>query len=241
MTKLGLSFGFAVFLPVFIWVLLVPYPVSSQVVLPLLLDDSRESSAQYEDTLRELVERYEDLRERLREEIRRNEDRYSRAEMDAAVAELENELSHAYRRIERLEAQLKESLLRHREAEAKSLRYKATLLKTENGLLRELDTERRIAEAMDVEKIFQVGPTFSPAGTLGVLGAINLPGTPMGLLAGTDYDLREQAWTSRFGVTFSFLSQRSIVDTWIRLQNRERTKDMLTTEELRAIRSRRRR
>lgn len=213
----------------------------AQVVPPIVLEHVEEVPPQYEATIRDLVERYEDLRERLRVEIRRNEDMFTRAEMEAAVRDLERDLERSRARTAALEAQLKESLVRHRLAEEKSRGYKAAMLKMEDGLLRELETTRSIVDAMQVEHIFQVGPTFSPAGTLGALGVINIPGTRLSLVGGTQYDLRDQDLTTLFGVTFRFLSQRSIVETWIRLQNRrDRQKAQLTEEELRMVRNRRR-
>lgn len=240
-SKRALHYTFPVLLVAVTVLLTVSPSASAQVVPPLVLpNESEEIPPQYEDTIRDLVNRYEDLREQLRVQIRRNADMYTRAEMDAALSDLRRELDEAQARIGTLEALLKESIVRHRVAEEKSRRYKATLIKTEAGLLRELDTTMRIVDTMQVEKIFQAGPTFSPAGTLGALGIINLPGTPLSFVAGSDYDLRDQNWTYKFGVTFSFLSQRSIVDAWVRLRSRERQKELLTRQELDAIRARHR-
>ncbi len=212
--------------------------VPGQVVPPVLIQEDAVIPPEYEDSIRDLVERYEDLREQLRAEIRRSADMYTRAELDDAVRDVERDLLDAQARLVELEARLKESLLLQRRAEEKARRFKTTLAKTERGLLRELETTERIVDAMDVERVFQVGPTFSPSGTVGALGIINLPGTPLSVVAGTDYHLREQEWTSKFGVTFSFFSQQSIVDAWIRLRGRERDKAELTADELRAIRAR---
>jgi hypothetical protein len=226
------------FLPA--WLLVAgPGAVFAQAIPPIIIEEELDLPDRYEDSIRDLVDRYEDLRERLRLEMRRNEEMYTRVEMDAAVRDLQAELENASRRTVVLEARLKESIVRHRVAEEKSRSYKATLLKTEAGLLRELDTTWSIVDAMQVEHLFQVGPTFSPAGSLGALGIVNIPGTRLGFMAGTDYDLREQEITTFFGVTFRFLSQRSIVEQWIRLRNnRDRQKELLTRDELRAIRNR---
>ncbi|TVR71802.1 MAG: hypothetical protein EA427_04125 [Spirochaetaceae bacterium] len=222
--------------------LLVPFNARAQVIPPIVLEYEYEEddSSRYEDIIRDLVDRYEDLRERLRVEIRRNEDMFTRAEMDEALRLFRADLQEARARITVLEARLKESEVRRRTAEEKSRRYKATLLKTEDGLLRELETTWSIVDAMQVEHLFQGGPTFSPSGRLGALGIINIPGTRLSLVAGTDYDLRDQDWTTTFGVTFRFLSQRTIVENWIRLRNREHQKEYLTPDELQAIRARRR-
>lgn len=215
-------------------------PVSAQVIPPILLEEEIDTTPQNLETMRELVNRYEDLREQLRIERTRRQDMYTRAEMDAALEDMRRNLNDAYARIARLESQLKESLVRHRVAEDKARRHKATLLKTEAGLLRELDTTRAVVDTLQVEHLFQVGPTFSPAGMVGALGVINIPGTRLSLVGGANYDVRDQDWSSVFGVTFRFLSQRSIVEGWIRSRSREREKAMLTRDELRAVRERNR-
>ncbi|WP_076488556.1 hypothetical protein [Alkalispirochaeta americana] len=155
------------------------------------------------------------------------------------LRDLERELAQAYQRLARVEQQLKEAVVLHRRAEDRALRYKTTLLKTEGGLLQELDTQQRVLEALPVERLLQVGATFSPEGSLGALGMIALPGTPLSVISGVDYDFREKEISTRFGVMVGLFSQRTLVEPWVRSRPpRIPEKATLTPEELQAIRAR---
>ncbi|POQ99004.1 hypothetical protein AU468_11490 [Alkalispirochaeta sphaeroplastigenens] len=155
------------------------------------------------------------------------------------LRDLERELEQVYRRLALVEQQLKEAVVLHRRAEDRALRYKATLLKSEGGLLQELDTQQRVLEALPVERLLQVGATFSPEGSLGALGMVALPGTPLSVISGLDYHVRDKELTTRFGVMVGLFSQRTLVEPWVRSRPpRIPGKARLTPEELQAIRAR---
>lgn len=198
--------------------------------------DTSADIQRYEETIRDLVERYEDMRARLREALRRNQDLFSRAELDDAVRDLEEKLLRAEERSRVLESRLKAADAGRRVAEERARRYKILLVKGEAELRQDLETARWVSRTVQAEKLFQVGSTFSPAGTLGLVGIVNLPGSRLSLLAGADYHLRSQEWMGVFGFTLGFLSQRTIVDALARTGSARESKRVLTPEELRAVR-----
>jgi hypothetical protein len=223
-------------------IVVYPVDVPGQAIPPIVIEEPRqvqqsdEMSRTHEETIRDLVERYEDMRERLREALRRNEDLYSRAELDDAVRDLEAKLQRAEERSRVLEARLKDITARQRIAEERARRYKILLVKGEAELRGDLEAARWVSRTVQAENLFQVGSTFSPAGTMGLVGIINLPGSRLSLLGGADYHLRSQEWMGVFGFTLGFLSQRTIVDALARTGSARESKRVLTPEELRATR-----
>lgn len=187
---------------------------------PELIIESEEIPEDYEAAVLDLVERYEDMRQRLRVEIQRNSELYTQEELNAAVGEVQEELDQVIADLEAAENEHKALRRALNEAQEDSLEYKAALAKSRTDFEEEIATLRAVIDGTEEESLFQVGPTFSPAGTLGAVGILNLPQTNVSLLAGTNYILREQELNAVFGVTFSFLPQQALREGWERLANR---------------------
>jgi hypothetical protein len=178
--------------------------------------ETGEIPEEFEEMVRDLVDRYEELRLLLRREIEKNANLYSQAEIDAAVAEVENrlkaELAAANERIALLEAQRDALSGAVRLAEAEFMMHQGGGTQTAEELAVEVESLRATIESIEEESLFQIGATFSPAGTLGAIGILNLPQTNVSLLTGTTYFLREQEFNLMLGVTLSFLPAREISD-----------------------------
>ena len=201
------------------FLLIIPCLPAQDDVGPALSDVSG-IPEEYEDTVRDLVERYEEMRTMLREQIRLNTELYTDAEMDAAVADLESELDDLSAENEMLRREYKELLLTTKNSEARTARYKEELVKTRMGLSAEVDTLERVIGSIEEERLLQVGATFSPAGTIGAIGTLNLPGTNVSLITQGIYDLRDKEFSTAFGIGFALFPQRSIVEGFQRFQNR---------------------
>lgn len=182
--------------------------------------ETGEIPEEFEEMVRDLVDRYEELRLLLRREIEKNANLYSQAEIDAAVAEVENrlkaELAAANERIALLEAQRDALSGAVRLAEAEFMMHQGGGTQTAEELAVEVESLRATIESIEEESLFQIGATFSPAGTLGAIGILNLPQTNVSLLTGTAYFLREQEFNLMLGVTLSFLPAREISDRFAR-------------------------
>ncbi|MFW5976016.1 MAG: hypothetical protein ACOCRY_01915, partial [Alkalispirochaetaceae bacterium] len=174
----------------------------------------------YEAAVLDLVERYEEMRRRLRAEIERNAELYTQEELDAAVAEVQAELDETVAERAAIEDERKALRRAVYDARQDALRYKAALAKVTSDFEEEIDTLETVIAGTEEESLIQVGATFSPAGTLGAIGILNLPQTNVSLLAGTNYILREQELNAVFGVTLSFLPQQHLVEGWERFRNR---------------------
>jgi hypothetical protein len=175
--------------------------------------------------VRDLVDRYEELRLLLREEMAKNANLYSQAEIDAAVSEVENrlgaELTAANERIDLLEAQRDALAGALRLAEAEFMMHQGGGTQTAAELAAEVASLEETIASIEEESLFQVGATFSPAGTLGAIGIVNLPQTNVSLLAGTNYFLRDKEFNLMLGVTLSFLPAREISDRFARRGERD--------------------
>lgn len=175
---------------------------------------------EYEEAIRDLVERYEETRELLRREIERNADLYTQEELDDAVTAVEGslgaELTEARTRLEELEDAVKGLRVSLKNAQDEARGFKADLAKTVADSDQEVAGLESTLAAIEEESLIQVGATFSPAGSLGAIGILNLPDTNVSLLAGADYALRDRAVSARFGVTLSFLPQQQIITGWNR-------------------------
>ncbi|MEX2444306.1 MAG: hypothetical protein WD492_11905 [Alkalispirochaeta sp.] len=186
----------------------------------LVISETEEIPEDYETAVLDLVERYEEMRRRLRAEIERNAELYTQEELDAAVVEVQQELDHVLAQLEAAEDEHK-ALRRALDDERQdALRYKAALAKSRADFDEEIDTLETVIAGTEEESLIQLGATFSPAGSLGALGILNLPQTNVSLLAGTNYLLREQELNAFFGVTLSFLPQQVLRERWERLGNR---------------------
>ncbi|MFW5694070.1 MAG: hypothetical protein ACOCYB_02800 [Alkalispirochaeta sp.] len=186
----------------------------------LIISDSDDLPEDYEAAVLDLVERYEEMRRRLRAEIERNSDLYTQEELDAAVADVQDELDETRAELDALHDERKALRRAVDEERENARRYKAELVKSRTDLEAEIATMQAVMDGTEEESLFQVGATFSPAGTLGAVGILNLPQTNVSLLAGTTYILREQELNALFGVTLSFLPQQRLVEGWERFQNR---------------------
>ncbi|MFW6229312.1 MAG: hypothetical protein ACOC2V_07605 [Alkalispirochaeta sp.] len=211
--------GLAVFFLTMI-LLGVPGSLFSQTAPGPALADTEGIPVEYEDTIRDLVERYEEVRTLLREQIQINTELYSRDEIDAATAELRAEVEELEEENASLRQDYKAVLVAAKNADAETRRAKAELTKMRTGLGGEINTLERVIASIEEERLLYVGGTFSPAGRIGLLGQINLPGTNVGLLTEGVYDLRDRKFTTAFGISFGFFPQRSIVEGWERLRNR---------------------
>lgn len=179
---------------------------------------------EYEEIILDLVERYEEARRLLRAEIARNENLFTAEELEAAVAQTEAdlgaELISVQTELDELEAAYKVLRTQVKNATDEARAYKDALVKTTTDSESEIATLQQTLDAIEEESILQLGATFSPAGSLGALGIINLPDTNVGLLGGATYRLRERSVEALFGVTLSFLPQQGLVEGWTRLRNR---------------------
>jgi len=179
---------------------------------------------EYEDRVRDLVERFEEARRLLREQIQLNAELYTQEEIDAVVADLEERLAQAEARTALIEREYKALLDAFKATEQESLRYKEELAQTRADLGAEIDTLNAVMNTAELEDMIQVGPTFSTEGSLGVVGLVNLPGTNLSLLSQLDYALRERDARTIFGVTFSFVEQGTLVESWERFLARRRNR-----------------
>lgn len=173
--------------------------------------------SEYEDTIRDLVERYEEMRSLLREQIQRNTDLYSQAEIDAAVADLEAEVLALETENAALRNDFKRLLVAKKNAENETERFKDLYAKTRSDLTAEITTLDGVISSIEEETLLQIGATFSPEGRLGGIGILNLPGSNVSLITEGLYDLREKRVTTAFGIGFGLLPQRTIVEGYHRL------------------------
>ncbi len=203
-------------LMVVIWGLTgVPAFLHAQMVPPFV-DDTESMSPALRETIEDLVERYEDLRTRLREQIRINETLFSREEVDRLLAELEEDLSLARQRIAELEDELVVANVARQDALDEAEAARARRDEAEEELQREVAVYQGVLENLEVERLLQAGPTFSPDGEIGAIALLNLPGTNLSLLGGVNYRLRERDFSTMFGATLSFFPQRNLVESWQR-------------------------
>lgn len=207
------------------------------VILVLLLATgvggfAQELPAEYENRVRDLVERFEEARRLLREQIQLNAELYTQDEIDAAIAGLEERVAEAEARTALIEQEYKALLEAFKYAEMESLRYKEELAQTREELGREIETMRAVLRSAELEDMIQIGPSFSTAGSIGALGLFNLPGTNLSIASQIDYVLREREARWLFGVTFSFIEQGTLVESWerflMRRRNREESKAAMT-------------
>jgi hypothetical protein len=179
--------------------------------------DLNEIPVEYEETIRDLVERYEEMRSLLREQIQRNTDLYSQEEIDAAVAALEEEVLALETENTMLRNDFKRLLVAKKNAENETERFKDLYAKTRDELTTEISTLDGVISSIEEETLLQIGATFSPEGRLGGIGILNLPGSNVSLITEGLYDLREKKVTTAFGIGFGLLPQRTIVEGYQRL------------------------
>lgn len=202
-------------LPVALLLLLTLAPVWSQT------QDTRQPRAEeireYEERLRDMVNRFEEARELLRRQIDENRAlRRENAELRQQLESLREERNQLEEmtedeRIEMLRANLREerelrnALIRKlKSAVDENDRLEARLKKAEGSHLAAQDDFIEILEFREEQKLFQAGTGFSPSGYMNGLFLVNIPETPLGLFAETNYHFREKEWNYSVGVQFRF-------------------------------------
>lgn len=178
---------------------------------------SEEEIRQYEARLREMVNRFEEARELLREEIAENEAlREENAELqrelrqireererlegmsdDQRIAELRREVDSAERLNDALVRKLKATLAEGDRLEALLKKAQADREAVRDDLLTRLDLREE-------QKLFQIGTGFSPQGYINGLVLFNIPRTALGLFGETNYRFREREWSYSVGVQLRF-------------------------------------
>ena len=197
------------FVPLLIGVLLSP--LGAQELDFEFQDPAVEIPEEYEAAVRDLVERYEELRQILRSELERNNLLYTQEELNAAVSEAHAEyrdLEAAYTRLAEEHKTMHEELKTELAAARGS---KTDLRRTNEVLAGELGTLRLVLDDVEEQRIFEVAATVSPAGSLGALGTINVPGTGVGLMGGARYLLRDKEFDAVFGVSYGFLRHSTVL------------------------------
>lgn len=191
-------------------------PAAAQEVPGPALSGVGEIPPEYEQTVRDLVERYEQMRAMLREQIRRNTELFSQQEIDTATAELDAEVERLESENASLRRDYKALIAETKLARQYASAFKDELVKTRATLSGEIGSLEHALASIEEETLLNIGGTFSPAGRVGAFGQINLPGTNVGLIVEGIYDLREREATTAFGVSFGLLPHSSIVEAFRR-------------------------
>lgn len=173
---------------------------------------------EYEATIRELVDRYEEMRALLRREMERNAGLMSAAEIDQAVAEVRAELELAQATILAWQGEYKRASNYAKQGFRVAQFYKEQHQKAVIAHEREVTILRATLAGIDEERLLAVGTTFYPEGFLGATLQVNIPGSPLGFYVEGLYRTREQDYFYGFGVNFAFLRQRHVVEGWERLR-----------------------
>lgn len=185
------------------------------------VSDTRQSTSEeireYEERLRDMVNRFEEARDLLRRQVDENQAlRRENAELRHRLQELREERNQleemtANERVATLqsrlreERELKEALIRKLKASIwANERLEARLKKAEGTQFVVQDDFIDILEYREEQKLFQVGSGFSPSGYMNGLFMVNIPETPLGLFAETNYHFREKDWDYSVGVQFRF-------------------------------------
>lgn len=191
-----------------------------------LLDQGTGIPPEYEAAVIDLVERYEELRRILREQIQLNDRLYTEEEIDAQLADLRRQLQAGQRENAQLRRQYKMVVDTLKRVQDEELALRDELAKTRIDLGVEIETLEDVIASIEEENLFQLGPTFSASGRVGGIGIFNLPATNLSLVFSADYALRDRDFATFFGATFSAVPQRSIVEAFERVRaRRERRLD----------------
>ncbi len=180
---------------------------------------------EYEEAVRELVERYEEVRILLREQIELNASLYSESEMEKMTAGLRAQVAALEADLVELTAEYKRAINVAKRAEADALAFKNQLTKVRGALTEEVDTLVSIIDNVEEERLFTLGGGFSQAGYLNALGMFNLPGTNLSMFGQANYEFRTQQNFVSFGVAFQILPQRMVVESWERFRRRMRARN----------------
>ncbi|MFW5811760.1 MAG: hypothetical protein ACOCWS_02160 [Alkalispirochaetaceae bacterium] len=187
--------------------------------------EESEAIRQYEQRLRSMVNRFEQTRELLRQQIEENEalrrensdlaqqldavsrqrDQIEGMSDDERVAALQGEV----RELQLLNDSLTEKLKGRVE---ENRRLTARLKKAEAEQLEAQDEIVELVDLREEQKLLQVGAGFSPNGYMNGLFLVNIPETPLGLFAETNYRFREKEWSYSVGVQFRFAALTNLIN-----------------------------
>lgn len=187
--------------------------------------EESEAIRQYEERLRGMVNRFEQTRELLRRQIEENE------ALERENAELQEQLSTIRQERDRLEGMSDDQRVAVLQQELTELRalndsliekLKGTVEENRRltALLKKAEAEGRtvqdeflgLLELREEQKLFQVGAGFSPNGYMNGLFLVNIPESPLGLFAETNYRFREKDWSYSVGVQFRFGALTDLID-----------------------------
>ena len=177
---------------------------------PVELFNVGEVPPEFEQTLRELVERFELTRDLLREQIELNARLFTQAEVDALVATIYEENRALRAELKRLRAIAKHEAQRAERFKREAMKFRLASVDRSQQLEATLN-------AIEDERLLQLGTVFYPRGSLGVFGLINLPDSSVGLYSQFDYHVQTQQTAFGFGFSFALLPQSSLVAFWQRL------------------------
>mgnify|MGYP006288931275 CR=1 FL=1 len=193
------------------------------IAVPLLSQDAGSSGAtseqirQYEERLRDMVNRFEETRELLRQQIDQNETlQRENAELRQqleTVREERNELEgmSADERVASLESQLRraeqlnDALIRKLKGSIEqNTRLQERLKKSRSEREAVRDDFLDLVELREEQKLFQIGTGFSPQGYINGIALLNIPEAPLGLFVESNYRFREKKWAYAVGVQLRF-------------------------------------
>lgn len=203
----------------FLFALVATGPISAQTNNDLVSNPPN-LSPDVEEQISGLVQSYEQLRTLLREQIARNRDLVSQAEIQKAVDDLEAELDEAEARVAILEQMYKTTLDDLKRAEREIVAQKGLIEAIQVDAALEIDTLERVVANTEEERIVLLGPTFSTSGTIGAIGVFNLPSTSVGALGAIDFEPRTRTFRTHVGITVGIFRQRPLVEAWERFRNR---------------------
>ena len=173
-----------------------------------------------EQTLRELVERFEQTRDLLREQILLNEQLFTQAEVDALVVDIRATAAAIAEENQALRQELKRLGVVAKNESDRARDFKNELIKVQLAAAASVQALQATLDAVEDETLLQLGPVFSPSGSLGMFGIVNLPASPVGLYSQFDYQVQTQQTKFGFGISFALVPQGSLIALWQRVFSR---------------------
>lgn len=173
-----------------------------------------------EQTLRELVERFEQTRDLLREQIQLNEQLFTQAEVDALIIDIRAGAAAIAEENQALRQELKRLAVIAKNASDRAQDFKNELVKVQLAAAASVRALQATLDAVEDETLLQLGPVFSPSGSLGMFGIVNLPASPVGLYSQFDYQVQTQQTKFGFGLSFALVPQGSLIALWQRMFSR---------------------
>ena len=205
-------------LPVLFAAMLVCAPLAAQTTVELPNID--EVPPEIEQTLRELVERFEQTRDLLREQIQLNEQLFTQAEVDALVVDIRAGAAAIAEENQALRQELKRLGVIAKNESDRAQDFKSELIKVQLAAAASVQALQATLDAVEDETLLQLGPVFSPSGSLGMFGIVNLPASPVGLYSQFDYQVQTQQTKFGFGISFALVPQGSLIALWQRMFSR---------------------